>query len=431
MFSLKNIFAGGNAASTGDNAAPHLPDTSPLCREAVFDRQNQLTGHLFRLLQSSPLANNQGDIQSAIDQQLLHTLGRSQAAWNTQTAFIPLSSGSLANAAIEHLPSEKLVLLLRLSLKDDNPKSLHERVSQLRQRGLGIGLFHQPWHPAFNLLRNLADFAVLDVGTSEARDINDFRALFALPDKQFLALNIDSPDEQALCQQSGLDFFHGRFAAALPLKPQTPQGDPYKVQLLNLLQLIEGGAEIPDIAEAVKQAPILSFRILRYLNSPALGLSHRIESISQALVMLGRQRLSRWLAILLFSVKGAGFADWLLIESALTRGRLMEELGKQTTPGLPPDPLFLTGIFSCLDRLLQRPLPEIIDELPLADDICHALLARRGPFAPLLALAEASEMFDLADIEACARQAGLDTEQVNQALLVATAWAGSITAHWE
>jgi len=181
----------------------------------------------------------------------------------------------------------------------------------------------------------------------------------------------------------------------------------------------------------MKQAPVLTFRVLRHLNSPALGLNHRIDSISQALIMLGHQRLSRWLAILLFSVEAAGFADWLLIESALTRGRLMEELGSQLKPKLPADPLFLTGIFSCLDRLLQRALPEIVDELPVSDDIRHALLVRRGPFAPLLAVAEASEMFDEADIEAASRAAGLNADQLNQALLAATAWASSITGHRE
>lgn len=435
MFSLKSLFAGGREIATEkdmpDDPAPPIAEHPLLCREAVFDRQSQLSGHLFRLLQSSPLADSQGKNQQAIDRQLLHILGRSPAAWNTQTAFIPLGSASLNDEAIDRLSTKNLVLLVRLSLKNDNPKALYDRVSQLHQRGIGIALFHQPWHPAFSRLLSLADFAILDVGASEARDIHDFRALFSPAGPQFLAINIDSLDEQRLCQQSGMDFFHGRFAAMLPAQPQTSQGDPHKAQLLNLLRLIESGAEIPDIAEAMKQAPVLTFRVLRYLNSPVLGLNHHIESISQALIMLGRQRLSRWLAILLFSIKGAGFADWLLIESALTRGRLMEELGGQLSPKLPADPLFLTGIFSCIDRLLHRALPDILDELPVSADIRNALLARRGPFAPLLAIAEACEVFDAADLEAAIRAAGLDTEQINQALLAATAWACGVTSHWE
>jgi EAL and modified HD-GYP domain-containing signal transduction protein len=68
--------------------------------------------------------------------------------------------------------------------------------------------------------------------------------------------------------------------------------------------------------------PASRFRILRYLNSPALALTHRIESLDQALIILGRQRLTRWLAVLLFSVREPQLNDWLLVENALTRGRL-------------------------------------------------------------------------------------------------------------
>ena len=173
--------------------------------------------------------------------------------------------------------------------------------------------------------------------------------------------------------------------------------------------------------------PVLSFRILRYLNSPALALTHRIESLDQALIILGRQRLTRWLAVLLFSVREPQLNDWLLVENALTRGRLMEVLGAQLLPGQPHDPLFLTGIFSCLDRLLRRPLAEVLGTMPIADEIRLALLERQGPYAALLAVAEASESVDQAGMAGLARAAGVDPDRLNRALLAATAWASEVT----
>jgi EAL and modified HD-GYP domain-containing signal transduction protein len=201
--------------------------------------------------------------------------------------------------------------------------------------------------------------------------------------------------------------------------------------LLHLMRLVQGDADTPEIVEALKQDPLLAFRILRYLNSAAVGLDHRIDSLAQALTILGRQRLTRWLAVLLFSVRDPNFGDWLLVESALTRGRLMEELGRQTLPGHSADPLFLTGIFSCLDRLLRRPLTAILDDMPLSEEVRSALLRREGPFAPLLAIAEASDAFDLEGIERTALAVGLAPESVNRALLSATAWATEVTEHWE
>ncbi|MBS1161931.1 MAG: putative signal transduction protein containing and modified domain [Proteobacteria bacterium] len=432
MFGMKKWLA-GSRTMIADSAAPAVSPaagerTALLCRDAVFDRQNRLAGHLFRLPTDT---TSRSPLQS--DQHLLDILATSQAAWNTQTAFIPLSAEALEYPALDRLPPQNLVLLIGLAATDPAPEILHDRVRFLRQRGLAIGLSHQPWHPAFDRLRPLADYGVIDVAASRAEDIRDFPGCFGTsghPPALFAA-NIDSLDEHRLCRQGHFSFFHGRFAElAQPVPPPT-QTDPQRAQLLNLLRLVEGDAETPQIAEAMKLAPVLTFRILRYLNSPAIGLSHRIDSISQALIMLGRQRLSRWLAILLFSVSGAGFADWLLVESALTRGRLMEELGARLSPPPASDPLFLTGIFSCLDRLLQRPLAEILDELPLSDEICAALLTHSGPLAPLLAIAEACETFDAAVVHGAAQRVGLSVAQVNDALLAATAWASEVTEHWE
>ena len=439
MFSIKSFFSGEEGCGKAEESAVRpLPSAaSPLlCRHAVFDRENKLSGHLFELFHEDlPAGTTDPSSRSTLDRLLLGILAGSPAAWNTQTAFIYLSSGGLDSLLTETLPHANVVLLIRLSLRDDDPESLVRRFEQLQQRGFGIGLFYQPWHPGFAHLLPFATHGVIDAGAAEGSDIHDFRSLFsAAPGnapRRFLAINIDSLDEQRLCLHSGIDFFHGRFAASAPLRPHDNRSDPHKVQLLNLLQLVEAGAETNEVARAIKEAPVLAFRILRYLNSPAVGLTRRIESINQALIILGRQRLTRWLAILLFSTQGAGLADWLLIESALTRGRLMEELGALMTPKLAGDPLFLTGIFSCLDRLLQRPLAEIVAEMPLSDDIRDALLTGKGPFAPLLAVAKACENFDPAQLEAAAHASGLDCQSVNHALLGATAWAGMVTGHWE
>jgi len=91
----------------------------------------------------------------------------------------------------------------------------------------------------------------------------------------------------------------------------------------------------------------------------------------------------------------------------------------------------MTGIFSCLDRLLRRPLATLLDEIPLSNDVRTALLERRGPYANLLAVAEACDAFDLPRMESTALAAGLEPDAVNRALLAATAWASEVTEHWE
>lgn len=405
-----------------------------LRREAVFDRNHRLSGHLFYVQDSSPLADAEPSRQDELDQALIETLNASPDAWNTSRAYIPVNSASLGLSALDRLKTDNVVLLIQLA-PDAEADQVGEAIEKLHERGIQVGLFRQPKHRAFGKVIQLVDYAAIDVAGNDANAARDFsaavRAAGHAKGHQLLACNVETLDDHRFCQQWHYDQFHGKFASDPGSLASDNAGDPHKAQLLNLMRLVQGEAEIPDIAAAMKQDPLLSFRILRYLNSPALGLTHRIESLEQALIILGRQRLTRWLAVLLFSVRDPHFGDWLLIENALTRGRLMEVLGAQAMPGQSHDPLFLTGIFSQLDRLLRRPLAEILDDIPIADSIRQALLDQDGPYAPLLALAKASEDFDLQQMKTTAVAAGVDPQSVNRALLAATAWASEVTGYWE
>lgn len=438
MFGLKKLFGGeppapAPAGTSGTAVAP----PSFLRRDTVFDRQDRPAGHLFHLRQGGLAADLPRGSRQALDAALLATLTASPEAWNTATAFIPLSAASLQNPAVDQLPKAKIVLCLHLGEETTDADSLLPRLEQLRTEGLQIGLFRQPRHPAFGTLMAHADYAIVDVAGNDPGSIRDFSAAVRASGErrrraELLGLNIDTADEHRLCHQWHFAAFHGAFASLTRPRPERSQADPHKVLLLNLMRLVQNeDSDNAEIAEAVKQDPLLAFRILRYLNSPALGLSRRIESIGQALIILGRQRLTRWLAVLLFSVREPEPGDWLLVESSLTRGRLMEVLGREFLPGQSGDTLFLTGIFSCLDKLLRCPLKDALAELPLPDSIRQTLLQREGPLLPLLAVAEAGDAFDPVRLEAAAAQAGIDADRINRALLAATAWASEVTEHWE
>ena len=436
--SLKKLFSsksGGADASLPVAAAQEdVPDIPFLRREAVFDASNRLIGHIFTVQESTTLADADDARQRNFDQTLLDTLNTSTDAWNTSLAFIPLNSASLQLAALNRLKSSNIVLLIQLAA-DAEADIVCEAIDLLHERGILIGVFRQPKNPAFAKVIQLADYAAIDIGANEADTARDFsaavRASVTAHPIKLLACNVETLDDLSFCQQWHYGSFHGKFAGTTSGTRSENSGDPHKALLLNMLRLVQGDADTAEIAAAMKQDPLLSFRILRYLNSPALGLTHHIDSLAQALVILGRQRLTRWLSVLLFSVRDPRFGDWLLVENALTRGRLMEVLAEQSMPGVAHDPLFLTGIFSCLGELLNRPLAETLNDMLLADDIRNALLEHSGPYAPLLAIAEASEDFDLPRMKATALAAGVDPATVNRALLAATAWASEVTEYWE
>lgn len=443
MFSgLKKLFgetpapAAAKPAAKESSATPaKAPENEPfLRRETVFDRDGRVCGHLFHLEQSSLLADAATPDQVGMDRVLLDMLNASSDAWNTSTAFIPLSSASLALPAIDRLKTSNIVLLLRLAAADQDPDAFCERLRQLIERGLKIGLYRQPQHPAFTSAIQLASYAAIDIETSDPNTVRDFSAAIRAVSRkhpQLFACRVATEDDHRFCHQWHFEQFQGKFAASVVGPPPKQGSDPHKAQLLNLMRLLQTDAETNEIAEAMKLDPLLSFRILRYMNSAALGLNRKIDSLHQALTILGRQRVSRWIAVMLFSVREPQIGDWLLIENALTRGRLMEVLGPQVLPGKQHDALFLTGIFSCLDRLLHRPMADVLADIPVAEAIREALLKRSGPYAQLLAVAEACEAFDLPRMASTAEAVGIAPDTVNRALLAATAWASEVTEYWE
>jgi EAL and modified HD-GYP domain-containing signal transduction protein len=448
---LKKLFGADDKANEPDNrldqaAAPApSPDSQPpeensdaalpagvsafLRREPVFGKDGRIAGHLFRLEQSTVLADVEPLRQRALDAILLDMLHASPSTRNAGLAFVPINSASIHLPVLDKLNPAGIVLMLQLS-DGTEAATLCPRMSELRARGLRVGLFRQPRHPAFTEAMRLSDCAGIDVSANDGTVVRDFSiAVRTSSSAGLLACNIETADDFRFCRQWHFDFCQGPFVLAP--KRIEKGADPHKAQLLNLLRMVQGDAETAEIVEGLKQDPMLSFRILRYLNSPVLGLSHHIDSLSQALTILGRQRLSRWLSMMLFSAHDPELTDWLLVEKSLTRGRLMEHFGGLSQSGKPADALFLTGIFSCLDRLLHRPLADILADIPVNEEIRDALVNQSGPYAPLLDLVCASEGFDDAEIARTAAAVGIPDGEVNSALLEALSWASEVTGYWD
>jgi EAL and modified HD-GYP domain-containing signal transduction protein len=172
----------------------------------------------------------------------------------------------------------------------------------------------------------------------------------------------------------------------------------------------------------LKTDPTLAFRLMRYINSPAFGLSVEINSFRHAIMVLGYNRLKRWLALLLASgskdpnVKPVMYA-------AVRRGLLMEELGRQGASSDQRSEMFICGVFSLLDRLMGQPLPDLMRSIPVPDAVRVALVDGSGPYHAQLELVRAVEAESVFDIRGAAEATMLGLPEVNHALLRALAGA--------
>jgi EAL and modified HD-GYP domain-containing signal transduction protein len=153
----------------------------------------------------------------------------------------------------------------------------------------------------------------------------------------------------------------------------------------------------------------------------------KITEIEQALVLLGQDKLYRWLSLLLYDVKGAGYAEHALFEQALIRARLMEQLALcRSMPSSVADQLFMTGLFSLLDQMLGLPTEQILAKVAVTETVRDALLHGKGPFAALLELSIACEASASEEIAILAKACELDPDVVNHELFRALTWANEV-----
>ena len=167
--------------------------------------------------------------------------------------------------------------------------------------------------------------------------------------------------------------------------------------VLELVQGVEREEPVSKLEAILKRDPTLAFRLMRYLNSAAFGLTVEINSFGHALMLLGYQRLKRWLALLLASSsKGVGARH--LLYGAVRRGLVMEELGRSQGDAEMRGEMFICGVFSLLDRLLQQPFAELLRNVPVPERVQQALRGDGGPYAPYLELLRAIENEAVFDI---------------------------------
>lgn len=272
-----------------------------------------------------------------------------------------------------------------------DPAALAERIRAWRSAGAAIGWHQQAAAPVPGLR---PDFLTLQAGSLAPPALID-RLRQAGGGPPLVALDLPGIEALEAALRAGVRLAGCRIEAgaeppeARPLTPQTHL-------LLQLMTQLARDADTHQLVTAIKADVSLSYRLLRQLNSASVSPTGELGSIEQAVALLGRNELYRWVSVLLVRQAPARPASPALQAMALARARCFELLAE--TQGEPqPGALFTLGLASMLPLLLQTSLPDALAALQLHPHAAEALLERRGPWAPYLALAEVLDESDLVE----------------------------------
>jgi len=195
---------------------------------------------------------------------------------------------------------------------------------------------------------------------------------------------------------------------------KSPQGDLHVI--VELIRRVDAEDPIDKLESTLRRDPSLAFKLLRYINSPAFGLRVEISSFSHAIMMLGYQRLKRWLALLL-ATASKDVNQKPIMFAAVRRGLLMEELVRGTGDEELRSEMFICGVFSLLDRMFQQPFKELLGSLPVPQRVYEALVDNAGPYQPYVELVRAIENESLFDFREAAEKLMMSVSEINRAEL--------------
>jgi EAL and modified HD-GYP domain-containing signal transduction protein len=188
--------------------------------------------------------------------------------------------------------------------------------------------------------------------------------------------------------------------------------------IVELIQRVDKEEPIEKLEGTLKRDPSLAFRLMRYINSPAFGLRVEISSFRHAIMMLGYQRLKRWLALLL-ATAGKDSNMKPVMFAAVRRGLLMEELVRSSGDEEMRNEMFICGVFSLLDRMFKQPFSELLKTIPVPERVYQALVNGSGPYQPYFAVVQAIENESLYDFRTAADELMMSVSEINRCVLSA------------
>lgn len=308
-----------------------------------------------------------------------------------------------------------------LEILEDVPvtPALISAVQRLVDKGYIIALDDYLYNPAHAPLLNLAKIVKIDLMALDEQQLKEHVRELKKYNVKLIAEKIETPQEYLYCRELGFDYFQGYFLS----RPQIISAEKLpanRLTILNLLAVLHNpDADADDLAEAINTDVTTSYKLLKMINSAAFNLQREIASIQQGVLLLGRRKLSSWASML--SMSSLSDRPSEILRTAMIRAKMCELMAEKSKER-DIDRFFTVGLFSSLDLLLQRPLPKLLEPLPLSDEILDGLLYHKGRLGDVLSCVMAYEISDWRNV----KLNGLTTDDILVSNIEAVTWANGI-----
>jgi EAL and modified HD-GYP domain-containing signal transduction protein len=401
-----------------------------IARQPILDRTYRVMGYelLFRASEATEVFSGSAEQATArVITDALCSFGLDMIT-HGRLAFINLTRQMLVDGIPTVLPPGRVVLELLESIEAD-PEVL-QCCRALKQLGYKIALDDFVPGPANIGLIPLADYVKMDFrATADARGwVRTVTAGRSGPPLWLIGEKIETPADCRRATEAGMTHFQGYFFG----RPATQRTHTVPEAQLGYLRLIRALRDpeltLLQLEALIKPDAALCFRVLRTVNSAGFGLRTEVGSIRQALVMLGREPVRRWVSVFAMASLAGGAHSELLLTSII-RARMCELIAASTGDEASAAEGFLLGLCSLLDAVLDASMDAIVAQLPLDESVRAALLGDDNPARRLLDCVVAYERGDWQAWQALVAKAGLNELIFASASVDAFRWANGACDH--
>jgi EAL and modified HD-GYP domain-containing signal transduction protein len=298
-------------------------------------------------------------------------------------AFINFTENTLKQDIVSFFSKDVIAIEVLENIEPDS--EIVEICKNLKKMGYTIALDDFVFAPKYKPLMKIADIIKIDFMQTPPEQREWIIKEFKTPGLKFLAEKVETREDFDQGVKLGYSYFQGYFFS----KPIIVSGQDLPSNKLNYIQLLKElytfDPDFEKLTIFIERDVSLSYKLLRLINSAAFYLRNRITSIKHALVLLGLQEIKKWISLVALRDIGDDKPDEL-VKNSIIRARFGELLGPKFGLRNRRDEIFLMGMFSMIDALMNKPIEDILKELPISKDIEDALLGKDGLFKDILDL---------------------------------------------
>ncbi|MBU5487486.1 HDOD domain-containing protein [Clostridium sp. MSJ-8] len=375
-------------------------------RQAVYDKNRNVLAYEIAFNKQETLSDN----LSLEDRRLkfvcnMGTVGLNRFT-NNKKAFINFTTISILEEIPDLLGKDNIIVQLNKNI--DLDYEVIKSIQELHRSGFTIAYKDVCSYEEIEKIIPYLDIVKIDINNVERRDILSIVAKLKDKKIKLLANNVTSEELLDKAISDGFYMFEGEYFS----KPVIVNDKDIAVRNSNrfniIVELLNEEVDIERIEYIIKSDLSISYKLIRFLNSSTFGFIQTINSIKQAIMLLGRDELRKWLTLIAISEMQVDNNEEL-VKNTIARGRFCELLAEKIVPQ-KKSKAFMVGLFSDLDLFMDKPMKTLVEEVHLEKEVSEALLGEENSIRKILELVKAYEKMDVRKVQAYCEELNIDKQ---------------------